>query len=137
MPTTPNPPAATAHATSAPWGIGSPRATPIASAATMPISCIPNTTPNSGARRLRSPPPKSPAPQLAAEMRPSARTATGPETSGRGHPLRLGQVDGGGTGELDDPLSHRVVAVRRREVDDLEVRRQVAQQLQRPGGTRI
>ena len=42
--------------------------------ATSPTSCVPSTTPSSGARRASVPPPKSPAPQASAEMSPSRMT---------------------------------------------------------------
>ena len=41
----------------------------------MPTDCDSRTTPNTGARRLVSPPPKSPAPQAAAAASPSATVA--------------------------------------------------------------
>ena len=69
------------------------------------------------------PPPKSPAPQASAEMSPSRMTdEPAPRTSARSDGLRLDVVvDGGRALEHDHRVGERVVAVRGRQVDDLEV----------------
>src|SRR5204862_5314890 len=46
--------------------------------------------------------------------------------------VRRAIVNGRGTRQRDDSVCHRVVSIRRGEVDDLEVVREVAEQVQRP-----
>ena len=68
-------------------------------------------------------------------MSPSRMTdePAAPRTSGRSDDLRLHVViDGGRALEHDHRVGERVVAVRGGEVDDLEVGRDLAQQLERP-----
>src|SRR6478735_3156051 len=139
IPTTPAPPATTDHARSAPCGNGSPRASARPSASSIPTSCVPRTTPRTGARRESVPPPKSPAPQASALTRPRRMTAEpGPNGSGRGRLLRLLVAVGGGRAVEDDHLvGEGVVAVRGREVDHLEVGGDLAQELERARGARV
>src|SRR5918993_1022953 len=138
MPTTPHRPPITAHPMSGADGNGSASRIPRPSAATMPTSWVMPTTPNNGARRVISPPPKSPAPQLSAETRPSTTTAAPGPSSGSGWFLGLDvPVGRGRSRELHDAIGQRVVAVRRREVDHLEVGRDLLEQLQGAGGTSV
>ena len=133
MPTTPHTPAIAAQ----PMSVGrrerlAAAATASASAATAPTSWVTPTTPSTGARRLTSPPPKSPVPQLSAESRPRTTTATsGPSSGRRGLLGSTWPSDGGWAVEHDHRVGERVVPVRRRQVDDLEVGRDLAQQLER------
>src|SRR6476659_8616116 len=97
--------------------------------ATTPI--LPTPMPSTGARRPVQPPPKSPAPHATAEARPSATVASaGPSGSAvgrsgcdryRGAVVLLGRPHEG-----DDGVGGRVVPIRGRQVDDLEVPRDLA-----------
>src|SRR5688500_2178326 len=126
-------------------GTASPTRIAIEPATRMPTSCTTSDTPSTGARRDSQPPPKSPAPHEIAEASPRTTTADpGPNRSAVGgafaFPLerfagrgggRLGRADIHGRGSLegDDRVGRGVVAVRRRQVDHLEVPRDVPQQL--------
>ena len=79
-------------------------------------------------------------PRRAAEASPRTTVAT-PASS---RPLRRrpstgggAVVDGGRTRQLDDRVGDAVVAIRRRQVDDLEVVGDAAEQLERPGRPRV
>src|SRR5262245_12615145 len=104
-------------------------------------------TPSTGARRLDQPPPKSPAPSATEEARPRTTTARpGPKTSAVGRDLveevtrDVGRDVGSDRlvvqlrrpGQRDDGVGRGVVAIRGRQVDHLEILRDVAEQLERP-----
>ena len=111
--------------------------------ATRPTTWTTSETPSTGARRLVQPPPKSPRPSATDEARPKTTTARpGPNSVSRGPGPRRGRAGHVGLvrrvvelrrpGERDDRIGRRVVAIRRRQVDDLEVAGDVAQQLEGP-----
>src|SRR5262245_13209361 len=125
-------------------GSGSPRIRESSAVSRHGTARLTSTTPNSGARRLRSPPPKSAVPQAAAESSPSTTVAMpGPSTSAvGGRPRRLGRlgcaaVHGRRPTQLDDLVGDAVVAVGRGQVDHLEVVGDLAQELQCAGGAGI
>jgi hypothetical protein len=78
-------PATSDQLMSGPCGTGSPRTNTIASAMAMPVICVAMTTPKSGRRRVKNPPPKSAAPQLSAAARPRTTTASPVPLSGMRH----------------------------------------------------
>src|SRR5215207_9019625 len=136
MPTTPASPHATLQARSGPEGTGSPRTPARPRATNIPTSCVPATTPNSGARRASRPPPKSPPPQASADRRPRRTTADpAGRRSGRGGALGF-DVGVGGRGPVQDHdlVRQVVVAVGGGQVDDLEVRRDLPEELEGAGG---
>src|SRR3954462_12202758 len=133
MPTSPKTPATNASPTSGSEGNGSPRASARMSAAIAPTACVTATTASTGARRVTRPPPKSPVPQQRAEARPRTTTATSGVRSASGGLLERGvAVDRGGAVEDDDLVGELVVAVRRRQVDHLEVARDLPEERERP-----
>src|SRR5262245_26157731 len=155
IPTTPRTPATSASATDDGSGNASRNSTAAASIATSPNSWTTNEAPSTGARRLAQPPPKSPVPSATDAPRPRTTTARpGPTRSAVGRHSRFGQllhevrdvaghvglgsvVELGRPGQRDDRISRGVVAIRRRQVDHLEVARDVAQELERAAGAGI
>src|SRR3954452_24950562 len=92
------------------------------------------TVTNESTRRLARPPVKSAVPQESAARRPKRTTA--PVTASgvgdnlvRFHVSAL--VDAGRPWQLDDEVGDAVVAIRRREVEDLEVRGELAEESER------
>src|SRR3954453_4553198 len=135
MPTSPKTPATNACPTSGSEGNGSPRGSAGMRAAIAPAACVTATTASTRARRVTRPPPKSPVPQLRAEARPRTTTATSGARSTSGRLLeRRVAVDRGRPIEHDHLVGLPVVAVRRRQVDHLEVAGDLAQQPARPRG---
>src|SRR5580765_461711 len=143
MPTTTAAPAAADVRTDA--GGGTPSAARIARppARIVPSAWTTMDTPRTGPRRLAIPPAKSPAPQATAEARPNRMTdEPAPNGSDVCSVLRPGPdagevVDLRGAVERDDRVGRRVVAIRGREVDHLEVASDVAEELEGARGAGI
>src|SRR4051812_15760459 len=138
MPTPPATAATALHATSPASKSVSPTASARTSAMLMPTTCDTSTTPKTGVRRDRSPPPKSPPPQTTAENRPRRTVAMDPDPSGSGRHGRDGRsrserVEDARTVEDDDGVGSVVVARRAGEIDDLEIRCDRPQQVERAG----
>src|SRR5690349_10623140 len=138
IPTSPAKPATTASAVSGVDGNGSPRTTASPRAAKPPIACVTATTESTGARRVTSPPPKSPDPQKSAEARPRTTPATPGARSASGRLLESGvAVDRRRALEDHDLVGLVVVALRGGQVDHLEVARDLAQELEGAGGAAV
>src|SRR5919112_434124 len=115
-------------------GNGSARTIPRTNARLIPTICVPRTSVRTLIRRPTSPPPKSPAPHATAAKSPNTSTDAGPngppsaiDECGLG--LRPG-VGGDRRRELDDDIGDIVVPVGGRQVDHLEVGREVPEQLE-------
>src|SRR4051812_10147783 len=98
------------------------------------MTCETRTVTNESTRRLAKPPVKSAVPQESAARRPKRTTA--PVTASgvgdnlvRFHVSAL--VDAGRPRQLDDQVGDAVVSIRRREVEDLEVRGELAEESER------
>ncbi len=136
-------PAATAIATSAGSGrrFSAPRSSATTVTGRMPTTWTMSATPRTGARRLAQPPPKSPAaparsPRRGRRRRPPSPVRTAQpwaDLAPAGSAAYAGEVvDLRRPGERDDRIGRRVVAIRRRQVDDLEVAGDVAEELEGP-----
>src|SRR5690242_9397953 len=131
MPMRPPNAATTARPTSDGTGNGSPRAIASTRAGIAPTAWVTATTASTGARRVPSPPPKSPDPQQTAEMRPRTTTATSGARSASGRLLERGvAVDRRRAVEDDDLVGGLVEAIGGGQVDDLEVVRHGPQELE-------
>src|SRR4051794_2559288 len=98
------------------------------------MTCETRTVTNESTRRLARPPVKSAVPHESAARRPNRTTA--PVTaSGVGDNLVRFQVcalvDAGRPGQLDDEVGDAVVPIGRREVEDLEVGGELAEESKR------
>src|SRR5258705_7612723 len=139
MPMTPKTPATRPMAADAGSGPVSFASSQRAAARTMPMTWTTNETPRTAPRRLAQPPPKSPAPHEIAEARPKATTDEPPSRSGVGRASGARSreiVDLRRAAQRHDGVRRPVVTIRGRQVDDLEVAGDVAQELEgagRPG----